>query len=179
MVRIVSVKSTLSEAEAIRQFGGGRIQRWLRPWRRRLVGVRVVYVPYRLFRISITNRGQTRTIWWAMDAVRGWLDPYQFDAPWDELPTEWVETEHALPAQLSDEQMRPMMLERVRRWVYGEGFFRLRDLRIEVEPIGREVHIPYWVGVYQRGVRFSIEVVDGVRKRRQGAKVRDLILKRP
>ncbi|RMG48522.1 MAG: hypothetical protein D6723_15025 [Acidobacteria bacterium] len=177
MAHIVSVTSTFSEAEAIRQFCGGRVQRWWRPWRRRLVGVRVVYIPYRLFRVSITNRGQTRTRWLALDAVMGWLDPYQFDAPWDELATEWVETEHALPVQLSDEQMRPMMLERVRRWVYGEGFFRLRDVHIEVEPVGRVVHIPYWVGIYRRGDRFSIEVIDGLQKRRQGAKVRDVILK--
>jgi hypothetical protein len=176
MQPIVSLKARMSKAEAIELFLGGSLRKWLQSWRRgQLVGAREVYIPYRLFQVVVVNRGQEQVSWLALDAITAQLDPYRFESPPDQTELLRLETTAALPARLSIDEMRELLLEKIRRQVYLSGFFRLRDLRIEVESMGAVVYIPYWVGFYRKREEVSIDVIDAVRKQLEGGKLRDLI----
>lgn len=178
MRQIVSLKARVSIAEAMEFFRGGLLASLFRSWQRgQLVGARDIYIPYRLFRVTVSNRGQEQIRWLALDAVTGQLDLYRFESPPDQPDLLVVQTDAALPTRLLPDEAREVLIDRVRRQVYLSGFFRLRDLRIEAEGIGQEVHIPYWMGIYRKGDRVSIDVIDAVRKQLEGAKVRDVMLR--
>lgn len=177
MSQIVTLKTRMSVAEAMERFRSGGVRRWFHSRQRgRLMGVRNVYIPYRVFQVRVSNRGQEQVSWLALDAITGRLDLHRFESAPDHIDAVVVESEAALPTRLSVDEMRKLLIERVRRQVYLSGFFRLRNLRIEAESTDQEVHIPYWVGIYRKEDRMSIDVIDAVRKQFEGAKVRDMIL---
>jgi hypothetical protein len=86
-----------------------------------------------------------------------------------------VETCNAVPAALDKNAAARLLPDKVRRLLFSQGFFRLRDLNICVRASGATVHIPYWVGFYGDGDRASMRVVDAVRCRTEGAKMRDAL----
>ncbi|MBI3951954.1 MAG: hypothetical protein HY314_16025 [Acidobacteria bacterium] len=177
MPQIVSLKANMSLAEAASQFRGGAARAWfLARWRGPLVGVGTTYIPYRVFQVEVSNRGQKQVSWLALDAVTAQLDLYQFDSPPAPMDVLSIETDAALPARLSVGDMRPILIERVRRQVYLGGFFRLRGLQIEVESAGMDLHLPYWVGICRKGNRVSFEVINAVRRQLEGAKMRGVLL---
>lgn len=176
MVEVVALSPHLTRPEAVSRLGAGRLRDRLGLSRgRRLRGLRQVYVPYRLFRATVTNRGREQVLWLALDTVTGRLDPYRFDAP-PEADTAGGEAGAALLAgRVALQELRERALGCLRREVFRRGFFRLADLRLAVDDAGREVHVPYWVGVFERDGRASIEVWNAVRRQREGAKLCELI----
>jgi len=51
----------------------------------------------------------------------------------------------------------------------------MRDsVGIEAEPVGLELHVPYWIGFFGHGERAHVVVLDAVRRRLEGAKARAL-----
>ncbi len=131
-----------------------------------------VYVPFRVNRVEITSGGTTRTRFLAFDAVFGLLDTYEFGNVPDAAQTRSVNTRNAAPI-LVDEALAVRLLEdKVRRMVFSEGFFRLRNMEIRIEPLPAIVHVPYWVGFYGWGECASIQVIDAVRRTREGSKMR-------
>ena len=131
-----------------------------------------VYVPYRVNRVEITSGGITRTRFLAFDASFGLLDPYELGSVPDAAQTSSVNTRNAAPI-LVDEALAVRLLEdKVRRMVFSEGFFRLRNMAIRIEPLAAIVHVPNWVGFYGWGECASIQVIDAVRRTREGAKMR-------
>ncbi len=64
---------------------------------------------------------------------------------------------------------------KVQRLLFSTGFFRIRNLTILPEPVAGEIYVPYWVGFRGRGVRASFSVMDAVRRKMEGAKVRHLL----
>lgn len=173
MAQAVALPWRLTRPEAAQRLQGGRLRRLLGA-PRRLRGLHAVYVAYRLFRVSVTNRGREQVLWLALDSASGRLDPYRFDAPPEEAaPAEPGAT--LLPACVPTERLRERALECVRREVYQRGFFRLAQLRLAAEDSGREVRVPYWVGVLEQDGRAVVEVWNAVRRQREGAKLRELI----
>jgi hypothetical protein len=83
-----------------------------------------------------------------------------------------VLTSNRPAAVVDQERARELLLERLRRMVFRQGFFRIRDLRIEAEPVKLALHMPYWVGFSGFGERAHLAVMDGVRRRMEGGKVR-------
>jgi hypothetical protein len=164
----------MSRVEAIHRLGGGG---WLRALRRgRLVAVREVGIPYRLMSVIVASGGERRVSTLAVDAATGSLDPYRLEPPEAAAVLE-TETAQTLPARVPPEELRHRCIEQVRRQVYRSGFFRLRgDLRIDAVDTGRVAVMPYWVGVYARGDRLSIDVLSSLRRQWEGPKVRDVIL---
>ncbi len=65
--------------------------------------------------------------------------------------------------------------ERVRREVYQQGFFKIDDLHIRGAFI-RLCYVPYWVSLYERNNQANAEVLDAVRGRFEGGKVRDIVM---
>jgi hypothetical protein len=62
----------------------------------------------------------------------------------------------------------------VRRIVYQTGFFRVRGLRIRATRLALDLHVPYWLGFYERGGALRLRVLDAVRCRFEGGKARAL-----
>ncbi len=47
---------------------------------------------------------------------------------------------------------------------------RSGDARIEITPVRCELHLPYWLGFYERDGSVRCRVMDAVRRRMEGAK---------
>jgi hypothetical protein len=175
MARIRSLKPNVSREEAIEQFSSG-VTGFLRdavfgPLR----SVAEFYIPFHLFQVQILNRGRPGLHVFGLDAVNGSLDLYHFErlpGP-DELMC--LETRNCPESLLDDALARELVVAKVQRALFTTGFFRMKDLRISAEPVAGEICIPYWTGFRGRGVRARFAVIDAVRRRVEGAKVRNLL----
>jgi hypothetical protein len=173
---IRSLKPNVSQADAIRQFrgrGSSAIVRNL--FFGGLRSVAELYIPFRLFRVRITNRGATEEKLMALDAVSGTLDLFQFDHIPDGSETISVETRNRPSGVLSDQVLMEQLLGKLRRVLYTRGFFRMRDLELSAVPMPDELHIPYWIGFRGSDDRVRLSVIDAVRRRPEGGKVRRLV----
>jgi hypothetical protein len=144
---------------------------------RRLTGgplrtVADVYVPFRMYRVTITSAGRTEVKILGFDAAFGLLDPFEFPAVPSGRQTSTVETRNAAPSTLDEAAAAQMLTDKVRRLLFLQGFFRLRNLDIHVEALAQTVHFPYWVGFYGSGQAATLRVIDAVRRRPEGAKMR-------
>ncbi len=139
----------------------------------RLRALAEVYLPFHVHEVAITNRGRKQTRFFAVDAVSGNLDLYGFDGqPEDAIS---VETRNRLPAQLSRQRSRQIVVEKVRRAVFQNGFFRLHKVSICAALAAREIHVPYWVGFFGSEEDMKLVAIDAVRRRVEGGKVVKLI----
>lgn len=176
MPLIRSLKPNVNRDEAIRQFAPRGPYALLRtaafgPLRT----VAELYIPFRLFRVEIVNRGVSEERLLALDAVSGTLDLYQFERIPDETETVPIESRNCAPAALPDSAASELVVAKLRRILYSRGFFRMRDLRITAVPLAVEIHIPYWLGFRGSEDRARVSVIDAVRRRFEGAKVRRLV----
>jgi hypothetical protein len=62
-----------------------------------------------------------------------------------------------------------LLRQKVLRVIFQQGFFKIRDLKLEIalEPV--ELHVPYWLGFYGNTTA-RCRVMDAVRRRIEGAK---------
>jgi len=80
MPSIRSLKPNVTREEVIRQFSGRGLSATLRNLAYgRLRSVAELYIPFRLFRVQISNGGVSEEKLVAIDAVSGTLDLFQFD----------------------------------------------------------------------------------------------------
>lgn len=176
MTRIRSLKPNVTREQAIRQFSPhGPTALFRNVAFGRLRSVAEFFIPFRLFRAQITNRGMAEERLVALDAVSGTLDLYQFDHPPTDAETIWLETRnHPLPA-LADRLAIEQVVAKLRRVLYSRGFFKMRGLQITVVPLENDLHIPYWLGFRGSDSRARVSVIDAVRRSLEGAKVRRLV----
>lgn len=176
MPAIRSLKPNLTREEAVARLAPSGLRGLLATWRRGpLRSVADVYIPFRLYEVDIANAGKRDHRLLALDAVAGTLDLFAFDDLAAAQETVPVETRNCPPPQLEDHRACELLAERVRRMIFQTGFFRVRDLSIEVRPLPVEFHVPYWVGFYGRGERARLTVLDAVRCSREGAKASALV----
>jgi hypothetical protein len=176
MPRIRSLKPNVTREEAVAVFSaGGFSTRWRDAAFGPLRSVADFYIPFRLFQVKIVNRGKEENRILGQDVVNGSLDLYHFP----ELPSPgeliYRETRNCPPALLADELAQQMIVAKVQRFVFTAGFFRVRNLRITAEPVAGEIFVPYWAGFRGRDSRANLEVLDAIRRRMEGAKVRRLL----
>jgi len=176
MALIRSLNPNVTREQAILQFSSTGIPRLFRNVAYgRLRSVAELYVPFRLYQVQIMNRGKTEERLIALDAISGTLDPFQFD----HIPTdaEMVSTEsrNCPRAHLEDAFIAELLIAKLRRLLYSRGFFRMRDLRITATPLAQELHIPYWLGFRGSNGHARVAVIDAVRRRFEGAKMRRLV----
>ncbi len=140
-----------------------------------LRSIAAIYVPFRLFRVTIGSglRRDERLL--AIEAVRGSLDLYGFDHLPGPSELLRVETRNCLPPALTDHLAAELLKEKLHRIIFRRGFFRVRGLRAETVPLSLDLHVPYWVGFRGHGKRAQLVVLDAVRRRPEGAKARDLL----
>lgn len=130
-----------------------------------------IYVPFRLFRVAVLNAERREEKMFAVDAVRGNLDVFEFEKVPDTVE---IASRNIVPPCMSVEESGTAAAEYVRRMIFKKGFFKVRDLRIESELVA-EFGYPYWVGFYGSGEQASMVVLDAMRRRREGAKVREVV----
>lgn len=170
---IRSLRPSLTREQAIARFRGpaGVVLRLLGMGRLRSVAD--AYVPFRLYEVAIELRQRRRTAVYALDAVDGSLDPFEFaSVPGAELLE--VETRNRPQAALGAEAGARLLEDKLRRLVFQTGFFRSAGLRFQSRPLSVDLHVPYWIGFYGgREVR-RLRVIDAVRGRFEGARARAL-----
>src|SRR5256712_12862788 len=131
MAIIRSLKPNVPEAEAIGKFSSRGIAALLRRAQPGLLRcVADVYLPFRLYQVQISNGGNRQTRWFALEAVRGQLDLYEFERV--PGPAELVEvgTGNSPGPLLPEAQGQGLLGEKLRRRVFPKGFFANAHLSI-------------------------------------------------
>jgi hypothetical protein len=176
MARIYVLKPNVTQEEAMEMLSSRGISGPVKNFfLGELRSVADCYIPFRIFQVEVENRGQKSSHILGLDAVNGSLDPYHFDhlpAPND---LDLKETRNRLPAALSDEDAQRLIADKVRRLIFTQGFFRVRDFRIRAEVVAGEIYIPYWAGFRGRGSYMNVAVLDAVRRKMEGARVRQML----
>jgi hypothetical protein len=132
------------------------------------------YVPFRLYEVAIEAGARRRTALYALDAVEGSLDPFEFESVPDGGELVEVETRNRPEAAVDEARGARLLEDKLRRLVYQSGFFRVRGLRFRTTPVRAELHVPYWIGLYGTERVRGLRVIDAVRRRFEGAKARAL-----
>jgi len=168
-----SLRPNVDQQDAVKMFrSGGALGKVRSLWTGPLRSIAPAYLPIFLFEVQIENRGARQTSIMGMDSVSGALDPYHFEHVPRDSELETFETRNYLIPTISTSQAEPVLIAKVRRHLYGQGFFRLRNIAITARFLQNEIHIPYWLGFYGSGDSVRISVVDAVRRTREGAKAR-------
>lgn len=174
-IKILTLRQNVSLAEAqnalqSRGFGGFLSSALHGPLR----SLAQVFVPFRLYKVEASDASRSQTFFIAVDSVAATLDSYAFEAvpPGSDIVS--IETCNAMAPALDESLTRESVQARVRRHMYSTGFFRLRAPSFSASWLAPEFHVPYWVGFYGRGAKAHMVVMDAIRRRREGAKTREL-----
>jgi len=165
---IHALKPNVTREEAVRAFSGTGISALYRRMRsgplRRIADA---YVPYFLYRVKYAG-APVRLF--AIDAVDGSLDLFEFPRVPVERELLALDGRNRLQAALTEERAAELLRDKVLRVIFQQGFFKLRDARLEITPVRFELHLPYWLGFHERDGSVHCRVMDAVRRRMEGAK---------
>jgi hypothetical protein len=165
---IRALKPNVTQEEAVRAFSSAGVSALY--WRMRSGPLRRIadaYVPYFLFRVKYAGAPARL---FAIDAVDGSLDLFEFPRIPVERELLALEARNRLKATLTEERAAELLRDKVLRVIFQQGFFKIRDARIEITPVRCELHLPYWLGFHERGGAVRCRVMDAVRRRMEGAK---------
>jgi hypothetical protein len=175
MAKICSLRPNVTREQAVAQFSSrGLLGSTREAMFGRLRSVADFYIPFRVFRLDIRNRGHLESRFLAVDSSSGTLTPYSFSQPPAEGELISIETRNHAPASLPHQDAAEIAITKVQRLLFTTGFFRVRGLKILAEPV-TEIHVPYWIGFRGSGERANFTVMDAVRRRVEGAKVRHMV----
>src|ERR1700732_569857 len=175
MARIRSLRPNVTREEATEQFSSGLGDILRTTAFGSLKSVADFYLPFQLFQVEILNGGKRDQRIFGLDAVNGSLDLYHFEQLPGERELTYMETRNCSEALLGEAEANQIVIAKVQRLLFSTGFFRLRNLQITAEPVAGEIYVPYWVGFRGRGSRARLAVIDAVRRKPEGAKVRQLL----
>jgi hypothetical protein len=165
---IRALKPNVTQEEAVRAFSGAGVSALY--WRMRSGPLRRIadaYVPYFLYRVKYAGAPARL---FAIDAVDGSLDLFEFPRIPVERELLEMDSRNRLKPTLTEERATKLLRDKVLRVIFQQGFFKLRDSRLEITPVSCEFHLPYWLGFYERGGAVRCRVMDAVRRRMEGAK---------
>ena len=176
MNRIRALKANVTREQAVEQFSSSGLSRLFRNQAfGTLRSVAEFYVPFRIFRARIENRGVTNENLVALDVVTGTLDLFKFDRLPGDSETTYLETRNCAKAELENGRAAELVTAKLRRVLYSRGFFRVSNLAITATPLDEELFIPYWLGFRGSDGNARVAVIDAVRRKFEGAKVRRLV----
>jgi hypothetical protein len=168
---IRSLRPNVTREEAIRTFTAPGPSSLL--WKLRsgpLQRIADAYIPFGLYRVRYQMGGAPRSHFFALDAVDGSLDLFEFGAPPGDAETVSVSTRNHPAAKLSPPSAEELLREKVLRLIFQQGFFKVRAVQLEVEHLPGEIHLPYWLGFYGTRENLRCRVMDAVRRRVEGAR---------
>jgi hypothetical protein len=175
MIKTIQIlKRNVTHEQAVAQFQGRKFGSFSSSlFYGPLCSIADAYIPFKFFRVEIHNKGRQQYHWLAIDAVEGLFDLYFFhDLPSQDQLLE-VKTRNYPQALLPLARIEEMLLDRVRRHVYAKGFFHVRNLQMRAELAPVDIYVPYWIGLFGQKEKVSLSVIDAVRRRFEGAKVRN------
>jgi hypothetical protein len=175
MARIRSLRPNVTREEATEHFSSGMFDFLRESTFGPLRSVADFYIPFHLFQVEILNSGKRQLRIFGLDAVDGSLDLFTFEQLPNEREVFYLETRNYSEPILGEGEAKNLLTGKVQRLLFSRGFFRMRSLQINAEPVVEEMYLPYWVGFRGRGARARLAVIDAVRRRPEGAKVRQLI----
>jgi hypothetical protein len=167
---LFTLKPNVTRQDALHTFSMGPSARY---WRMRsgpLQRIAEAYVPYLGYRVRYDMAGAPQQRFFALDAVIGSLDLFEFPRLpcGDELIA--VETRNHLPLSLSPERAEEQLREKALRVIFLQGFFKLRGGRIQVTREAAEFYVPYWLAFHGDAKAVRCRVLNAVRRRIEGAK---------
>jgi hypothetical protein len=165
---IHALKPNVTQEEAVKAFSGTGVSALY--WRMRSGPLRRIadaYVPYYLYRIKY--QGAPARLF-AIDAVDGSLDLFEFPRIPAEPELLALDARNRLQATLTEERAAELLRDKVLRVIFQQGFFKIRDARVEITPVRCELYLPYWLGFRERNGLVHCRVMDAVRRRMEGAK---------
>jgi len=168
---IQALKPNVTQEEAIRVFRlGGFSAAYWRIRNGPLQRIADVYVPFKVYQVRYQVVGAVNARIFALDAIHGVLDLFEFPhiPRGDELLT--VETQNRLVPRLKPEEAAERLRLKVLRVLFQQGFFKMRALKVEIDANPVEVHLPYWLAFYGSSSAAKCRVMDAVRRRIEGAK---------
>ncbi len=170
------LRPNVSHDEALAEFSrGGWVGRLARGPLRRLADI---YIPHRVYRVAWRDGEASKVLFLAVDCVCADFDSYMFPAVPAGAELIEVRTRNCPEPRLSKGQARSAALDRARRLAYERGLLRIKDLSLAADLVLPELLIPYWAGFFGRGERASrVEVLDAVRRRQEGGKLRAFVAK--
>jgi hypothetical protein len=167
---ITSIKSNTSREEAVAKFCG----RFSELRRGRLRIVADFYIPYRFFQLEWNDGRSSTGAILAADAVTGKLDLIQFDRLPEDEQRMTLDTAMVAEKRVNEEEAYRLIRESMTRSIFMKGFFKLSRVNVKIE-LAAILHIPYWIGVYERDGRARIEIVNAMHGRLEGAKLREIV----
>jgi hypothetical protein len=167
---ITSIRPNISRAQAVAKFRGRFNE--LRHGRLRIVTD--FYIPYRVFRLTRTDGRSSPDAFIAADAVTGKLDLIQFDRLPEEGACLAVDTRMVAEERVAEEEAYRLVRESMMRSIFMKGFYKLSRVNVEIE-LAASAHVLYWVGVYERNERAHFEIINALRGRFEGAKLREMV----
>jgi hypothetical protein len=172
---LVSLRANVSQQEAVRAFRAfGASSLYWRVLRGPLQRLAVSYVPFRLYYVQYEMGPTRHSRWFALDRVQGTLDLFEFPGePSQDRLTE-IETRNCIAPNLREDQAESILREKVLRIIFQQGFFRVRDTRLQVQPSLMEFSMPYWLAFYGADGTLRCRVMDAVRRRMEGEKATQL-----
>ena len=128
------------------------------------------YIPFRIYRVHYSAGGGRHRHHFALDAVDGSLDLFEFAKPPGDAETLTVATRNHPPSSLTEALSENVLRDKVLRLIFQRGFFKVRDAQLETEQLPGEIHLPYWLGFYGTSQDLRCRVMDAVRRRIEGAR---------
>jgi hypothetical protein len=168
---IRSLRPNVTREEALRTFTAYGPAALL--WKLRngpLQRIADAYIPFRLYRVGYHMGGAPHTHLFALDAVDGSLDLFEFGKPPSAAETVSVSTRNHPAPSLPAARAETLLREKVLRLIFQQGFFKVRAVKLEIEPLPEEIHLPYWLGFYGTRENLRCRVMDAVRRRVEGAR---------
>ena len=168
---IRTLKPNVTEKEAISTFSARGFSAFF--WRMRsgpLRKIAAAYVPFRLYRVRYELGRTLHTRLFALDAVDGSLDLFEFPRVPHDRELLSFDSRNRLTAALSEDRSFELLREKVLRIVFQQGFFKLRKPRLDITGEPNQIYLPYWLGFYGGGEAARCRVLDAVRRRIEGAK---------
>jgi hypothetical protein len=172
---IQSLRPSVLREEAVELFSARDVSAFFGHARNgKLRRIADAYVPYWTYRVRYVLRNRAQTQLFALDAVNGSLDLYEFPALPGSEELMGVETRNFLPPGLTEEQAENLLREKVLRAIFQRGFLTLREPRLEIVGQPVKLHMPYWLGFYDRRGMVRCRVMDAVRRQFEGEKASTL-----
>lgn len=138
-----------------------------------MLGMSEIFVPYRLYKIKIQDRGATAIRFLAVDSVSGTLDPIEFYGT--ALEFDCYKTRNTLPRKISEDGARAILLEKTRRIVFSGRLIRLSNPAFDVELVESDFYLSYWVGFYGDRRDMDLLVLNATTQLFEGAKMKSCV----
>jgi hypothetical protein len=168
---IRTLKPNVTQDEAVRTLSSYGLSSLY--WRMRsgpLRKIAGVYVPFHLYGVRYQLGRTPYARLFAIDAVDGSLDLFEFPKVPGDRELLSIDGRNCLSPGLPEERAVELLREKVLRIVFQQGFFKLRELRLDITREPCQIYLPYWLGFYGGGETVRCRVLDAVRRRVEGAK---------